>query len=160
MASFTGKTLHHQPTTPLPTSHSQPTTNPQPHTVLPTTAPPSHTVLPTTNPPSHTGCTLPSSPKLHPVGVYRQSWLNLQKQSMLSDVFWFMVYGSTHNMEACGLRAGLLYRVSRYNSTTFSFQENDDAPDTPCKDEKFMVLEEGSYGFVSCDESKLMEVLS
>ncbi|XP_071514170.1 uncharacterized protein [Panulirus ornatus] len=110
------------------------------------------------------GCPIPSLPGDHPVSRYRLHWLNLKDMVKLSPVFWLMFYGKMHNMETCGLRQGILYRLQRHNASSFSYEEkevdrrgggDDHAPPARvCKDDKVLVLGEGSYGFISCAESR------
>lgn len=105
-------------------------------------------------------CLLPSWPGDHPVSIYRPLWLNLRKQAKLSSVFWLAFYGVAHNMKDCNLRAGVLYQVSKVTDESFTFSEHqqesggdDDVP-SACK-HHFMVLSNGSYGFISCTENRV-----
>lgn len=105
-------------------------------------------------------CPLPSRPYRHPVSLHRPGWLNLKKRVSLSPKFWLSFYGVTHNMEACGLRAGVVYQVvsSTLPNTLQFLEQRDDDDDTQpeasdCKDE-FMVLSNGSYGFISCNQNR------
>ncbi|KAG7170465.1 hypothetical protein Hamer_G018952 [Homarus americanus] len=100
-------------------------------------------------------CPFPKLPADHPIGIYQPEWLDLRNVIKLpSQFFWIIFSGVILNMDKFGLKSGVLYHVTRHNKTVFAFQE-ENGPVLPYSlPLSKVVLDKGSYGFVSCEKNR------